>query len=115
MTPRRCGSHRRSCRPTHCPAIAAGNDKRGRSAKSIEDPPPWLDLLGISTGDFHETLAVLPGRNAAGLPSTTIARRKADWWDECDLAIRPSHRKTTAGQWMVPSASRMPCARTLAR
>ena len=49
-------------------------------------PPPWLDLLGISTGDFHETLAVLFGPNAAGLSSTTIARRKADWWDEYDQA-----------------------------
>ena len=45
-----------------------------RKAKSIEELLPWLYLKGISTGDFQEALAALPGPNAAGLSSTTISR-----------------------------------------
>ena len=41
------------------------------------------------------------GPNAAGLSSTTIARRKADWWDEYDQAhernmTNPYHNTPTA-------------------
>ena len=53
-----------------------------RKAKSIEELLPWLYLKGISTGDFQEALAALLGPNAAALSSTTISRRKADWWDD---------------------------------
>ena len=53
-----------------------------RKARSIEDLLPWLYLKGISTGDFQEALAALPGPNAAGLSSTTIPRLKAEWWAE---------------------------------
>lgn len=55
-----------------------------RKTKSIEELLPWLYLKGISTGDFSEALAALLGPNAAGLSATTIARLKADWWDEYD-------------------------------
>ena len=53
-----------------------------RKAKSVEELLPWLYLKGISTGDFQEALVALLGPNAAGLSSTTIARLKADWWDD---------------------------------
>ena len=43
-----------------------------RKARSIEEPLPWLYLKGISSGDFQEALAALPGPNAAGLSSTAI-------------------------------------------
>ena len=39
-----------------------------RRAKSIEELLPWLYLKGISTGDFTEALAALPGPDAPGLP-----------------------------------------------
>ena len=32
-----------------------------RKAKSIDELLPWLYLKGISTGDFHEAPAALPG------------------------------------------------------
>lgn len=53
-----------------------------RRAKSVEELLPWLYLKGISTGDFQEALAALLGPKAAGLPSTTISRLKADWWED---------------------------------
>jgi transposase-like protein len=53
-----------------------------RRARSIEDLLPWLYLKGISTGDFSEALAALPGPGAPGLSATTITRLKADWWDD---------------------------------
>ena len=56
-----------------------------RKARSIEDLLPWLYLKDISTGDFQEAPAALPGPNAAGLSSTTISRLKAEWWAEYDL------------------------------
>ena len=34
------------------------------------------------TGDFSEALAALPGPDAPGLSASTIARLKADWWDD---------------------------------
>ena len=53
-----------------------------RRAKSIEELLPWLYLKGISTGDFSEALAALLGPDAPGLSASTIARLKADWWDD---------------------------------
>ncbi len=38
-----------------------------RRAKSIEELIPWLYLKGISTGDFSEALAALPGPDAPGI------------------------------------------------
>jgi transposase-like protein len=53
-----------------------------RKAKSVEELLPWLYLKGISTGDFSEALAALPGPDAEGLSSSTITRLKAAWWSE---------------------------------
>ena len=53
-----------------------------RRAKSIEELLPWLYLKGISTGDFSDAQAALPGPDAPGLSASTITRLKADWWDE---------------------------------
>ncbi|PPB79951.1 mutator family transposase, partial [Albidovulum inexpectatum] len=55
-----------------------------RKAKSVEELLPWLYLKGISTGDFQEALAALLGPNAAGLSASTIARLKAEWWEDCE-------------------------------
>ena len=52
-----------------------------RRAKSIEELLPWLYLKGISTGDFTEALAALPGplADAPGLSASTITRLKDVW------------------------------------
>ena len=39
-----------------------------RKAKSVEELLAWLQLKGISTGDFGEALAALLGPDAEGLP-----------------------------------------------
>ena len=43
---------------------------------------PWLYLKGISSGDFSEALAALPGPDAPGLAASTMTRLKARWRDE---------------------------------
>jgi transposase-like protein len=53
-----------------------------RKAKSVEELLPWLYLKGVSTGDFSEALAALPGPNAKGLSAKTITRLKAAWWKD---------------------------------
>ena len=53
-----------------------------RRSKSMEELLPWLYLKGISSGDFGEALAALPGPDAPGLAASTITRLKALWWDE---------------------------------
>ena len=53
-----------------------------RKTKSAEELRPWLYLKGISTGDFSEALAALPGPDAEGLSASTITRMKARWWVE---------------------------------
>ena len=53
-----------------------------RRAKSIEELLPWLDLKGISTGDFSDALAAILGPDAPGLSASTVTRLKADWWDD---------------------------------
>ena len=42
-----------------------------RRAKSIQELLPWLYLKSISTGDFFEALAALPGSDAPGLSAST--------------------------------------------
>ena len=55
---------------------------------------PWLYLKGISTGDFTEALAALPGPDAPGLSASTITRLKDVWqgelarWEKRDLSAR---------------------------
>jgi putative transposase len=52
----------------------------------------WLYLIGISTGDFSETLKHLPGPDAPGLSVATISRLKQSWgqdyqdWTRRDLS-----------------------------
>lgn len=53
-----------------------------KRAKSVEELLPWLYLRGISTGDFHEALAALLGKEASGLSASTISRLKQQWLDE---------------------------------
>ena len=53
-----------------------------RRTKTLEELLPWLYLKGISTGDFHEALAALLGRDAPGLSSGTISRLKEIWRTE---------------------------------
>lgn len=63
------------CRSNSIPAILS---PCLRKAKLL----PWLYLKGLSSGDFQEAPALLAGPNAAGLPSSTITRLKAGWWEE---------------------------------
>jgi len=66
-----------------------------RRAKSVEELLPWLCLKGVSTGEFSEALAALPGPNAKGLSAKTITRLKADWWNDHEAWQRRdlSHRR----------------------
>ena len=65
-----------------------------RRAKSIEELLAWLYRKGISTGDFSEALAALPGPDAPDPSATSITRLKADGWDDYerwpkrDLSVR---------------------------
>jgi putative transposase len=52
-----------------------------RKTKSMEELIPWLNLKGVSTGDFSEALAALVGPRAKGL-SATVTRLKAVWQQE---------------------------------
>lgn len=53
-----------------------------RKSKSIEELIPWLDLTGISTGDFSEALQALVGPGAKGLSANVIVRLKESWSQE---------------------------------
>lgn len=54
-----------------------------RRSKSVEEMIPWLYLKGISTNAFGEALQALLGTDATGLSSSSIARLKSQWEDEC--------------------------------
>ena len=56
-----------------------------RKTKSIEETLPWLYLKGGGTGDFHEALQALLGRDAKGLSAATISRCKRLWEEEHDV------------------------------
>jgi len=53
-----------------------------RRAKSLDAALPWLYLHGVSTGNMREALAVLVGRDAAGLSASVVARLKSRWMEE---------------------------------
>ena len=53
-----------------------------RRSPKVAEVLPVLDLRGLSTGDFHEALAALLGKDAAGLSATNIARLTNDWESE---------------------------------
>ena len=48
-----------------------------RRTKSIDERIPWLDLRGMSTGDFSEALKAVLGPDAPGLSATSVVRMKA--------------------------------------
>lgn len=56
-----------------------------RKARSVEEVLAWLYLKGLSSGDFSEALAALPGLNAKGLSATTITGLKSDRWSEYEV------------------------------
>ena len=62
-----------------------------RRTRNVEELLPWLYLKGISTGQFEEALAALPG---AGLSAATVRRLVAAWqeehqrWQRRDLGTR---------------------------
>jgi transposase-like protein len=56
-----------------------------RKAKSVEELLPWLYLKGVSTGDFTEALEALLDPHAKGLSAKTVARLKADWWQDFEV------------------------------
>jgi putative transposase len=66
-----------------------------RKTKSLEGLIPWLDLKGVSTGDFSDTLQAILGPDAPGLSATTVTRLKAAWeveheaWSKRSLAGKP--------------------------
>src|SRR3954466_3837992 len=63
-----------------------------RKTRSLEGLIPWLDLKGVSTGDFSEALQALLGPEAPGLSAATVTRLKAAWeaeheaWSKRSLA-----------------------------
>jgi putative transposase len=65
-----------------------------RRTRSLEELLPWLHLKGISSGDFGEALAALPGPDAPGLSASTISRLKETWqaalaaWQARDLTSK---------------------------
>ena len=50
-----------------------------RRTKSPEELIPWLDLKGVSTGDFSEALTAILGPDAPNLSATTVTRLTAVW------------------------------------
>jgi putative transposase len=53
-----------------------------RRSKSLEALLPWLDLKGVSPGDFSEALQALLGPDAPGLSPATLSRLKQGWQEE---------------------------------
>ena len=62
---------------------------------------PILYLKGVSTGDFEEALIALLGKDAGGLPATTVGRLKEAWsqeharWSKRDLSMSSGHQSRT--------------------
>lgn len=54
-----------------------------KRTKSVEELLPWLYLKGISTNDFGVALKSLLGADAPGLTSSSIARMKNHWEQDC--------------------------------
>ena len=55
-----------------------------RKPRPVGDPLPRPYPRGISTGDFGEAPAALPGPDAEGLSPSTVTGLKATWKDECE-------------------------------
>ena len=61
-----------------------------RRSPKVAEVLPVLYLRGLSTGDFREALAALPGKDAAGLSATNIARLTNEWETEYRTFQKPS-------------------------
>jgi putative transposase len=65
-----------------------------RRTRNIEELLPWLDLKGVSTGQFAEALTALLGPEAPGLSAATVRRLSEAWqeeharWQRRDLSAR---------------------------
>jgi putative transposase len=65
-----------------------------RRTRSLDALLPVLYLRGVSSGDFREALAALPGKDAPNLSPSVLARLKAGWeaeharWRRRDLSAR---------------------------
>lgn len=71
-----------------------------KRATSVEEVLPWLDLKGVSTGDFSEALAALLGPEASGLSPATMSRLKAKWVAEHqDWQQRSLHNRRYVDVW----------------
>jgi putative transposase len=68
-----------------------------RRTAAIEELLPWLYLKGISTGDFHEALQSLLGKDAPGLSASTIVRLKKVWEED----FSAWNRRSLAGKRYV--------------
>ena len=53
--------------------------KWARRTKSLDALLPVLYLRGVSTGDFHEALSALLGKDAPNLSPAVISRLTAEW------------------------------------
>jgi transposase-like protein len=65
-----------------------------RRSKSIGELLPWLDLKGVSTGDFSDALPSITGGPVEGMSANTIVRPKDSWskdfeqWNQRDLSSK---------------------------
>lgn len=68
--------------------------KWARRSRSLDALLPVLYLRGISTGDFQEALAAIPGKDAPNLSPRVISRLTGEWqqeydrWQRRDLSAR---------------------------
>lgn len=53
-----------------------------KRARSAEELIPWLNLKGVSTGDYQVALSVLLGDGVNGLSANLISRLKQHWSEE---------------------------------
>jgi putative transposase len=66
----------------------------GRRTRSLDALLPVLYLRGVSTGDFHEALTALLGKDAPNLSPAVVSRLTAEWqgeyerWQRRDLSAR---------------------------
>jgi transposase-like protein len=65
-----------------------------RRTRSLDALLPILYLHGVSTGDFQEALAALPGKDAPNLSPSVVARLRGEWeadharWQRRDPSAR---------------------------
>ena len=72
-----------------------------RKTKNMEELLPVLYLKGISTGDFHEALEKILGKDVVGLSAQTIVRLKQVWQEEYAQWNKRSLSKAEYTYWWV--------------